>query len=605
MDDTELQKAVTDARLEAQLRFRGPADASLRASLSRVLGKNREDWANEFPDLEKWVEDDKPNFGNLATWLEERTWPEVAELLGGTKGLDTLRRRHVQALNLFRDEFAPFPDESAGPYVVLPANLGPGGARIPPLATFLAINHPATEGAPYRSDLVAVREMTAPLPDGLTADLVAVKRKGPPTPPKPPPDALEDLRVAIERGAVVLVSPDHFPKENWLDVLVYAWLADKREKQLTRATALRIEPRPISVVGGLGWSRFPRGLETVAALGGPLALPDPVEVNGETYANEPSVATEAARRAFSALAVTPRSAAIVPAEWLNTPAQLTLELNMEEGTPAPLREYLIETATRTAALGEFGNMAPKLLGFMFACSPITGRGVAGTLGELASWVYPNLKERRQPKDYATVGNAFVAIKSLRLVQEKPNGVRHPYDLFIMDYDLSNKPDAEVGWVLNPWLGERMKGGASGGFFLLNMSRWLQLPIQNPRLFPLALRLAAYHDQARQKGLYDPKRVRWIEGDRLAFECNTLPEGAAQYRAGKSRAEMDKKRLQEARSKLEADLDALKKGGLLGPWKKRKVYGKGFELLPVAPEDYAEACAGAAKAVRASKGKAGK
>jgi len=149
--------------------------------------------------------------------------------------------------------------------------------------------------------------------------------------------------------------------------------------------------------------------------------------------------------------------------------------------------------------------------------------------------------------------------------------------------------------------KRMKGGKGGGFFLLNMTRWLALGIQNPRLFPLALRLAALADKARVGGIYDPAHLRPIESDRLAWECNTLPEGAAAYRAGKTDARAARNDLAEARANLEADLNRLQEAGLLGPWDKRKVYGEGFTVLPVPPADYAEACKRAVQTVKALPG----
>jgi hypothetical protein len=326
-------------------------------------------------------------------------------------------------------------------------------------------------------------------------------------------------------------------------------------------------------------------------LGGPFA----VDVNGETYAPEPDYAAPAVGHALR-----PRGVDIVPADWLDKPAQRSLDF---EGPPDALREYIIETAAKTAHLASFPNMCPKLLGFMFACQPVSGRPVKGTLGELARTLWPDwTKSRRSTRDLKGLGAAFVAVKGLRLVETKPNGVRHPYDLFTVDYDLSAEPEAAVGWMVNPWLAERMRKGKGGGFFLLNMTRWLALGIRNPRLFPLALRLAAYWDQARQRGIYDPGRLRPIEADRLAFECNTLPEGAAMYRAGKTDAGAAQVALTTARAKLEADLDALQGVGLLGPWEKTKAYGRGFVVLPVPPEDYAEACKRAAQSVNSKAAK---
>jgi hypothetical protein len=221
-------------------------------------------------------------------------------------------------------------------------------------------------------------------------------------------------------------------------------------------------------------------------------------------------------------------------------------------------------------------------------------------------LYPEWKARRQTKrELQGLGAAFVALKGLRLMETKPDGTRHPYDLFTLDYDLSCNPQATVGFMLNPWLVERMQGGAGGGYFLLNMTRWLALGIQNPRLFPLALRLAAQWDHARQGGVYHKEKLQWLEADRLAFECNTLPEGAAAFRAGKTADRTAQAALAAARANLEADLDALKEAGLLGDWKKAKVHGKGFNLLPTPPTDYPEACKRATQAVQKGKARKGK
>ena len=387
----------------------------------------------------------------------------------------------------------------------------------------------------------------------------------------------------------------------WLRLLAWEWLldaADKARERLERDAlavgfAIRAKAR---TEAGNQWTPLPRALEGAAAMGGPFA----VNVNGETYAEEPDIAAPAVGHALRS-----RSWDIVPADWLGKPAQLDLSLNLD-APPDAVREYLIETATKTAHLAQLPNMCCKLLGFMFAASPVSGRPVKGTLEELHHLLYPDWKERRQTKrELQGLGAAFVALKGLRLMETKPAGTRHPYDLFTLDYDLSCKPDSAVGFMLNPWLAERMQGGAGGGHFLLNMTRWLALGIRNPRLFPLALRLAAQWDHARQGGIYHAERLQWMEADRLAFECNTLPEGAAAFRAGKTDTATDQAALAAARANLEADLDALREAGLLGDWKKTKVHGKGFKLLPAAPDDYAEACKRAVQAVNKGQQRKGK
>ena len=395
----------------------------------------------------------------------------------------------------------------------------------------------------------------------------------------------------------LLRGPDGTPKPGrWLAPLAAAWMTDRAEKETerldrdARAAPFAIRPKARTDAGN-DWTPLPRALDGAAAMGGPF------EMNGEKYAPEPDMAGAAVGRALR-----PRGLNLVPDDWLGNPAQMSLALDLNT-PPEALREYMIETAARTAHLAQLPNMCPKLLGFMFAAAPMTGRPVKGTLLELAQWLYPDWKDRRQNKrDLKGLGAAFVALKGLRLVEEKPDGVRHPYDLFTVDYDLSCEPEAGLGFMLNPWLVDRMKGGKRGGYFLLNMTRWLALGIQNPRLFPLALRLAAMWDGARKGGVFDPGRLHPIEADRLAWECNTLPEGAAMYRAGKTDAGTGKAALAAARANLEADLDALREAGLLGAWKKDKVHGRGFTVLPVPPADYAEACKRALHGIRESRGK---
>jgi len=372
---------------------------------------------------------------------------------------------------------------------------------------------------------------------------------------------------------------------DWLRALAGFWLRDKQDATEARlktfSRALSLTVRPVAhTAGGDDWTRLPRALDGAAAMGGAFS----VNVDGETYAEEPAIAGAAVGQA-----IRPKALDIVPAEWLGGQAQLTLALDLDNPPPA-LKEFLIETATKTAHLARLPNMCPKLLGFMFAVAPPTGRPVKGTLQELTQWLYPDWKERKQHRrDRETVGAAFVATKGLRLVERKIDGVMHPYDLFIMDYDLSNRPEAEIGLMMNPWLADRMQGGHGGGFALLNMSRWLGLDIANPRLFPLALRLAALWDEARNNGIYCPERLHEIEADKLAWQCNTLPEGAAMYRARKTDSATARAALAAARASLEADLNKLQNAGLLGKWKQKKIYGKGFTVLPVPPNGYDEAC----------------
>lgn len=430
---------------------------------------------------------------------------------------------------------------------------------------------------------------------------------------------------------------DDAGRYEWMRSLAGAWAESHTdrlgEKAAAFAAAVPIMVRPIARTGADEWTAFPRGMESAAALAGPIAIQNPIDYNGEVYGHEPEIAAPLTGRAFkkgghkttasnkapedgedvrllvdwksmgNRLAIASRGGDIVPQTWVSRPRQMALSLNMEHASPHVM-EYIIETATKTAVLADLPNMSLKMLGFLFASAPWSGRACKGTLLDLAKEQYPDLAKRRHPKDLETVAAAFVACgKGLQWMDEKPDGVKHPYDIWTIDYDLSGKPDAAVGYMVNPWLAARLSG-KGGGFFILNMSRWKALPIIKPRLFPLVLRLAAYHDQARVNGRYDPNRLQWIEADRLAWECNTMSNDALLYRMGRTDAKSAKAQLARARGNMSDDLEEVKRAGYLGAFKTRKVHGKGMEILPVPYEDYPEACARAVASVQANRRRRG-
>lgn len=549
------------------------ADA-LRRALADVLDRKGAGLAPDvLADLRKWAAEDA-NPEALAEWLNRDGWGKV-DGAAVEAALVTAARATAEADGL-KDGLACVLWNPGAPYFVLLYDTARADVDKPDVRERIA-----RKTAPHIDPLAALL-----VPEGRTPPDKATVLLG--------LDALKAGLQGFDWGGLGLCLTDKAGRAgDWLGRLAVPWMDERRAALVERldrqAAAVGIALRPKAETAAGKWTPLPRVLDVAAALGGPFA----VEVDGETYAPEPELAPDAVGRALR-----PRGLDIVPADWLGNPAQLTLALD-PAAPPEAVREYMIETAARTAHLAQLPNMCPKLLGFMFAAAPMTGRMVQGTLGELARWLYPNWKERRQSKrDLQGLGAAFVAVKGLRLVETKADGTRHPYDLFTVDYDLSCKPDAVLGWTINPWLVKRMQGGKGGGFFLLNMTRWLALGIQNPRLFPLALRLAALWDAARvRNGPFDPARLRPIEADRLAWECNTLPEGAAMYRAKRTDAGAAKLALTTARAKLEADLDALREAGLLGPWEKRKVHGEGWTVLPVPPADYAEACKRAGRDAR--------
>ena len=547
--------------------------AALSRALADFLTRKKGDFTeDELADLSKWAAEDA-NPEALAAWLNRDGWKKVDGAAVEAALVKAARARN-EAEKM--DEMSCVVWNQGAPYYVLFYDTARADRKKPDVLQ--RISEKQTEGPRY----------------SVGAALLSAEN----TEPRTPPDAvtvllgLDALKAGLQgfdwAGLSLCLTDKADRAEDWLGRLAVEWLIARREdlaeKRKRFAGAYSIEIREKSETRNGKWTPLPRALDAAAVLGGPFKM------DGETYAGAPEMAGAAVGRALR-----PRALDIVHADWLDNKPQLTLALDLNIPTEA-VKEYMIETAARTAHLGGLPNMCPKLLGFMFAAAPMTASPVKGTLLELAHWLYPDWKDRRQSsRDLKGLGLAFVAVKGLRLVETKPDGTLHPYDLFTMDYDLSSKPETELGFMINPWLATRMQGGAGGGYFLVNMTRWLAMDIRNPRLFPLALRLASLWDKARKRsGPYDPGLLKPILADRLAWECNTLSEGAAMFRTGKTDARTAKAALHATRDNLEADLDTLKEAGLLGEWEKKKVHGQGFELRPIPPADYAEACILAAR-----------
>jgi len=564
------------------------ADALSRALADLLTRKGADLAPDVLADLRKWADEDA-NPEALAAWLDRDGWKNVDGAAVEAALVKAARARN-EAEGL-KDGLSCVVWNQGAPYFVLFYDTARADRKKPDVLE--RISQKQTEGPRYAFSAALLSAETAEPrtpPDGVTVLL-----------------GLDALKAGLQgfdwSGLSLCLTNKADRAADWLGRLAVEWLADRIEAQAEKrkrfAGAFGIEIREKAETAAGKWTPMPRALTVAAALGGPFS----VNVDGENYTPAPGLAGPAT------LALRPRGVDIVPADWLGNPAQLSLALDVQTPPDAVL-EYLgavVENAARTAHLAKLPNVCPKLLGLMFATAPMTGSMVKGTLGELARMLYPDwASNRRSTRDLQGVGAAMMAVKGLRLVETEQDGTRRPYELFIVDMALTANPDAALGWTINPWLVERMKGGKGGGFFLLNMTRWLALGIQNPRLFPLALRLAALWDKARvRNGPYDPGRLKPILADRLAWECNTLPEGAAMYATKRTDAGAAKLALTNARANMEADLDTLKEAGLLGEWEKKKVHGQGFELWPKPPADYAEACNRAAQNIKKQGKKQGK
>jgi hypothetical protein len=398
-----------------------------------------------------------------------------------------------------------------------------------------------------------------------------------------------------------------FDRFAWLRLMARPYVEEQAALIHDRqTTSLSILIRPKATTDdGDDFTAFPRVLSLASLMGGQFSI----QANGENYFEEPSLAAKAASEVNRA--IKQRCVEIVPKQWTgNAHEQISLALNLDVAG-SYLRDPFggpLELMTRTAMMARMPNIALKMFPVLFAVVPLSGRWVEGKRRDWIPLMFPDYAtgegnqilpwgHRRQKKrDLEMLTAGFVCgTKGLQLKTEKPNGSTLLSDIWLTEYDPAPELDAINRFAPAPWLAERWRGGTAGGFFLLNMTRWTTLGLSNPRLFPLALRLNAIFDQHRVGGLYDPSRVKPIRWDELARQCNMLPLAAE----GRS-DETIKARTRQARAMIEGDLKALIDVGLLGAESlktKKKVYGEGFEFLPIAPEDYAGACERANKAVR--------
>jgi len=394
----------------------------------------------------------------------------------------------------------------------------------------------------------------------------------------------------------------------WLRIMVRPYVEEQAEGMVEhRATALNIVIRPKATTeDGDQFSGYPRTLSFASLMGGQFSI----QANGENYFQEPSLAAKAASQ-FNR-PIKQGCVEIFPKQWSvsSTGDQMTLAFDMDTAGKYLRDPYggPLEAATIIGMQARLPNMALKMFPVLFAVAPMSARWVEGRRGDWIPLMFPDHAKggdnqilpwghRRQKKrDLEMITAGFVCgTKGLQLKTERPNGSILLSDIWLTEYDPAPEIDAINRFALAPWLAERMRGGTGGGFFLLNMNRWTTLGLSNPRIFPLALRLNSIFDEHRVGGLYDRNRVKPIRWDELARLCNMLPPAAE----GRS-DETIKARLRQSRAMMESDLKVLIDVGLLGAESlksKKKIYGEGFEFMPFAPEDYAEACERANDAVR--------
>lgn len=397
-----------------------------------------------------------------------------------------------------------------------------------------------------------------------------------PIPPKE--GVLASIRKAVETRHVLFIPKTQFPENSWFNLILFAWLCweekeIKKEEKSKRDLPVPMVVRPVykSMV------KQPRSLVSIGTIGDELILnSELVEINGERHMKEPNFRE-------GIVTASPRPFGIVPGNKIGgaTHSQLSLALNLEN-------HNAIEQAVITATY-KFPALTAKLIPIMLGISPDSiSRTVKGTLGELTALVYPE-GTRKLKANRKRVFEAFSKVSSLYFIEEY-DGRRRGFQMFNdTEFDLSVidpfDPTTGLKWRLSQRVVDLMYPGQQGGWFPLNMDRWRELSCKKTRIFSLALRCAAIHDQCRQNGFYHEDKAKFISAIMLAGECNRLSPIASEFLCRNHSGKSGQRMVRKAIDSLEADLSYLQRMGMTRFEKRGKASSLMVKIL--APDGYSE------------------
>jgi len=403
---------------------------------------------------------------------------------------------------------------------------------------------------------------------------------------------------------------------NWLALLAFAWLAERREdaEASARAVPLVLQRRNLIEAPSTKarFVRFPTVLKDAGAWCGNL-----VPVDGDTiFAEEPDLAAAPLRvlkdeTGNAVQLYEPRAWTIAHEHRLAGPRQMVLPGIVVDPQRNPdLGAFLAVTATDAAAL-DLTGLSVKVLLQLLALCPLDGTPARGPIENLVKLVYPDWKTRRQmPADVRRVGAAALSLLPLRVVELLRNGNLRVFPVMLCKhYDIPTKAAGkpEICLALNDTLAALAtpKTGGRARWMLLNLSRMMDLDARGADRIAVALRLAAYWHTCRQKTtdgrrVFLPERADGLRVDDLLVEINAarVPDviaGADTTRAGKVK-------LSEARARLaDAILPDLADKGLVGTWDAPAAGDRRGSWLVKAlpPADYLEACNKTARTRRAA------
>lgn len=564
----------------------------------------RDDWSAEVRDrLAAWIE--SANVEGLAEWLEAGGWDNLKE------DAEEIETRFIAAWGTVRE-----PALMMAPVTLTDPN---DPEAIEHYSMFWAAfpwiprNTPKELHGPFQMAAAALLEAVAPR---------APDEAAPAAPATWDPDShpyalgLDCLTAWMaEPGGRITLAEDclHTGKKadkgkDWLALLAWAWLDERAGNETAKVDArakaipFAIQSRNVVKAGERGdaFLRFPNALKDAGAW-----VRDMVEVDSAAFAQEPDLQGLTLYK--------PRAWAVAPdaLAMLEKPGQLLLPgFPLEAKTNPDLSTFLAVSAADAAATqAALPGVCSKLLPLLFGLCPTDGRSIGGTYADLVKLVYPDYKARRaMAADVERVGAASAALHSLRIVRQMDATRARVFPLLTGSYDIfkGSNPEAGVCFRLNPELLDMIKPEkGKGDFFLVNLSRLMELDARDPVSIAVALRLFAYWHTCKQRGIWMPDRLDFLPVDALLVTANAVSGRVAEVMTGAGdHGQAGRVQLAKARADLvDRILPHLAAAGILPAGKietRRPAKGSRggqWQVKTPPPDDYLEASRKAAKLPR--------
>jgi len=156
---------------------------------------------------------------------------------------------------------------------------------------------------------------------------------------------------------------------------------------------------------------------------------------------------------------------------------------------------------------------------------------------------------------------------------------------------SNDMEAFISW--NPYMLPLVMPQKGASYMLVNLSRMMTLDAGDPRTLAVAMRCYAYWHARKQRGIWNPDHLDWLNVDNLLVTANAVSDRVALSMGGADMGNSARAQTGKARIELlDRMLPKLVEAGILGAVDAKRPKagsrGKPWEVKISPPEDWLEA-----------------